>query len=430
MRRSRTHPHAHSHRRTSGGPISPLSQGQDSETSSISKVGSLGGHAGGRGSISSTQAQDGGESEVTLMFPHEEETRPAAAHDEERGRRGSGERAGRGPRAPKRYSYGAVSEPLSHLPQNPPPVPIDSSAPAGNSRSRSKGRTPPRVVRPFTRAHRDAATAAGASLGALGSVTSDADAGSSAISTASDYTATSPSSPFRSLRRGRSQDRRPISPAVLSSMLPPTSSDEDESDAEGEAAKSQARANLWQPGASSFGEPLLCDPAEELDAEDLDLPTDAAGREVHTWRGALAVELPLLLRTTIPVFFTQLAEYSLALASVISIGHLGTKDLAASSLANMTAAVSCYSIVQGIATALDTLLPAAWTSCDPSRVGLWTQRMFVVMSFAMVSSFCASFHRRMCARHGRPQLAPARDPADPRSPCSSSGSTSRPSCTC
>lgn len=394
MRRSRTHPHGqhgHLHRRRTSGPISPLSQGPDSETSSISKIDSLGG--GNRDSISSTQTQDGGESEVTLMFPHEMESRAAAtasaptqaAADDDRGRRGSD---GRGPRAPKRYSYGAVSEPISQLAQNPAPVLIDDSAPAGNSRSRSKGRTPPRVVRPFTRAHRDAATAAGASLGALGSVTSDIDAGSSAISTASEYTATSPSSPYRSFRRGRSQDRRPISPAVLSSMLPPTSSDEDESDNEGEMAKAQARANLWQPGASNIGVPLPCDPAEELDAEDLDLPTDACGREVHTWRGAMAIELPLLLRTTIPVFFTQLAEYSLALASVISIGHLGTKDLAASSLANMTAAVSCYSIVQGIATALDTLLPAAWTSCDPTRVGLWTQRMFVVMSFAMVSPCC------------------------------------------
>ena len=32
-----------------------------------------------------------------------------------------------------------------------------------------------------------------------------------------------------------------------------------------------------------------------------------------------------------PVFFTQLAEWSLVLASVVSIGHLGTTDLAASS---------------------------------------------------------------------------------------------------
>lgn len=41
----------------------------------------------------------------------------------------------------------------------------------------------------------------------------------------------------------------------------------------------------------------------------------------------------------------------------------------------MTASVSCFSILQGLATAMDTLLPAAWTSSDPSRVGLWAQRM-------------------------------------------------------
>jgi MATE family multidrug resistance protein len=42
-----------------------------------------------------------------------------------------------------------------------------------------------------------------------------------------------------------------------------------------------------------------------------------------------------------------LLEYSLPLASDISIGHLSTTDLAASALANMTAAVTGYSILQG-----------------------------------------------------------------------------------
>jgi len=39
----------------------------------------------------------------------------------------------------------------------------------------------------------------------------------------------------------------------------------------------------------------------------------------------------IILRTSLPVFFTQLAEWSLVLASVVSIGHLGTTELAASS---------------------------------------------------------------------------------------------------
>nr|ODN99804.1 MATE family multidrug resistance protein [Cryptococcus depauperatus CBS 7855] len=130
------------------------------------------------------------------------------------------------------------------------------------------------------------------------------------------------------------------------------------------------------------------DPVEELDAVDLELPLTDDGTEARDWPKALRASIfPIILRTTLPIFFTQVAEWSLVLASVVSIGHLGTIDLAASSLASMTAAVSCYSTLQGLGTSLDTLLPAAWTSSDPSRVGLWTQRAFVVMSFSMIPMF-------------------------------------------
>lgn len=41
----------------------------------------------------------------------------------------------------------------------------------------------------------------------------------------------------------------------------------------------------------------------------------------------------------------------------------------------MTASVTGYSIIQGLASTLDTMLPSAWTSPQPQLVGLWTQRM-------------------------------------------------------
>ena len=41
----------------------------------------------------------------------------------------------------------------------------------------------------------------------------------------------------------------------------------------------------------------------------------------------------------------------------------------------MTASVSGYSIIQGFASTLDTMLPSAWTSSQPQLVGLWAQRM-------------------------------------------------------
>ena len=72
---------------------------------------------------------------------------------------------------------------------------------------------------------------------------------------------------------------------------------------------------------------------------------------------------------------THLLEYSLSIAAVVSIGHLSTTALAASTLGTMTAAVTGYSIIVGLASTLDTLLPSAWTSPQPQLVGLWTQRM-------------------------------------------------------
>ena len=46
----------------------------------------------------------------------------------------------------------------------------------------------------------------------------------------------------------------------------------------------------------------------------------------------------------------------------------------------MTAGVTGFSIVQGFASALDTLLPSAWTSGNPQLVGLWLQRMLLLVT--------------------------------------------------
>jgi len=63
------------------------------------------------------------------------------------------------------------------------------------------------------------------------------------------------------------------------------------------------------------------------------------------------------------------------LSSVVSIGHLSTVALAAATIGFMTANVTGLSIIQGLVSTLDTMLPGAWTSDQPHLVGLWTQRM-------------------------------------------------------
>ncbi|KIY65757.1 MATE efflux family protein [Cylindrobasidium torrendii FP15055 ss-10] len=91
-------------------------------------------------------------------------------------------------------------------------------------------------------------------------------------------------------------------------------------------------------------------------------------------------EFRILTRYGLPVFGTHLLEYSFVVTSVLSVGHLSTTALAAITLGSMTANVSGLSIIQGFSSALDTMLPSAWTSSQPRLVGLWCQRMVVVMA--------------------------------------------------
>ncbi|KAG6812438.1 hypothetical protein H0H92_002904 [Tricholoma furcatifolium] len=83
----------------------------------------------------------------------------------------------------------------------------------------------------------------------------------------------------------------------------------------------------------------------------------------------------------------QLLEHSLFVVEVISVGHISTAALAGASLGSMTASVTGYCIIQGLTSALDTLLPSAFTSSKPQLMGLWAQRMCVVVFFALIPIF-------------------------------------------
>ncbi|KAG6905826.1 hypothetical protein DXG01_000532 [Tephrocybe rancida] len=86
-------------------------------------------------------------------------------------------------------------------------------------------------------------------------------------------------------------------------------------------------------------------------------------------------EFLIIPRYAFPVCCSQMLELSMVLVPVVSIGHLSTTALAAVSLGSMTANVTGLSILQGLASALDTVLPSAYTSPQPHLVGLWAQRM-------------------------------------------------------
>lgn len=81
-------------------------------------------------------------------------------------------------------------------------------------------------------------------------------------------------------------------------------------------------------------------------------------------------ETRLLLKFSVPIVITFLLQYSLTFASVLSVGRLGSTELAAVSLSSMTANISGYAIIQGVSTCLDTLCAQAFGKKEHNQVGV------------------------------------------------------------
>lgn len=78
---------------------------------------------------------------------------------------------------------------------------------------------------------------------------------------------------------------------------------------------------------------------------------------------------------SLPLIVTFLLQYSLTVASIFTVGHLGTVELGAVSLASMTVSITGSAVYQGLATSLDTLCAQAYGSGRKKLVGLQMQRM-------------------------------------------------------
>ncbi|KAK3814063.1 MAG: mate-domain-containing protein [Benniella sp.] len=95
-------------------------------------------------------------------------------------------------------------------------------------------------------------------------------------------------------------------------------------------------------------------------------------------------EFKILLKYSGPVVLTYVLQNSLQMASLVSLGHMGAVELAACSLASMFAAVTCWSVSLGTATALDTLCSQAFTSHHPHTLGLHLQRAILILMILFV----------------------------------------------
>jgi hypothetical protein len=103
------------------------------------------------------------------------------------------------------------------------------------------------------------------------------------------------------------------------------------------------------------------------------------GAAVH-WRS----ELALLLKYSLPLIATYLLQYSFFCITIWIAGHLGAEDLAAASVGSMTMNVFGLTILEGMATALDTLCAQAYGSGHKVGVGLHVQRMMLLMALSLL----------------------------------------------
>lgn len=92
-----------------------------------------------------------------------------------------------------------------------------------------------------------------------------------------------------------------------------------------------------------------------------------------------AQEAKLLCGYSVPLMLTYLLQYSFSLVTIFVVGHIGTDELAAVSLATMTANITGFAIYEGLATSLDTLCAQAYGLGKKEQVGLHLQRMVLFM---------------------------------------------------
>ncbi|OJD15220.1 hypothetical protein AJ78_04519 [Emergomyces pasteurianus Ep9510] len=177
--------------------------------------------------------------------------------------------------------------------------------------------------------------------------------------------------------RGRGKQATPQGqiPGLLSQKLKET---ETVSLTRDEEASAQPPEPAFSPGPSATETTALLAQSschnDHVNAADVGRKWEEAVEAglIHTTWGR---EAKVISKYTAPLMITFILQYSLTVASIFTVGHLGKVELGAVSLASMTANITGYSIYQGLSTSLDTLCAQAFGSGNKHLVGLQMQRM-------------------------------------------------------
>lgn len=122
-----------------------------------------------------------------------------------------------------------------------------------------------------------------------------------------------------------------------------------------------------------------------------------------SWR----YEAKLMVTNSAPLVMTFILQFSMQMSSILSLGHLGRTELAAASLASMTASITMISFTQGIATSLDTLCAQSFGANMPHLVGLHLQRCMLLLALCLVpvGALWLASERVFVALHQPPEVA-------------------------
>lgn len=115
--------------------------------------------------------------------------------------------------------------------------------------------------------------------------------------------------------------------------------------------------------------------APEGTSDTTSLLTNAQGIGKSVWKK----EFKILIRYSSALVLANLLQFSLNLTSIIVVGGRGKVELGAVSVASMTANITGFIVFQGLSTSLDTLCAQAWGSGNKTLVGLYVQRMILLL---------------------------------------------------
>jgi len=128
---------------------------------------------------------------------------------------------------------------------------------------------------------------------------------------------------------------------------------------------------------SSFGEraPLLSGSKTDYSGVNTSSRNGQAIEDYEAEEQSYKKEFFALWGLTIPLWLTYLLEYLINAITTVIVGHIGTTELNAASLANLIMTSSTIALlIYGPCAALDTLATQAYTSDNPKNMSLYTLR--------------------------------------------------------